>query len=180
MVIRDAFWLYVSLLSSHQWSSSQYASLLCNISDVFSQYASLLSHIRDAFYQYVSPLSHIRDAFYQYTSPLSHIRDAFYQYASPLSHIRDAFYQYASLLSHISYACLRVTNLFTSQTQHKWRVFFCVTNDPLDASLISIFWHSVHHTHAPTKASSINVCAGIATKLPVTHLGAWGPWQPAT
>jgi len=39
---------------------------------------------------------------------------------------------------HISDAFLRVTNLFTSQTQRKWLCVFRVTNDPLDASLISI------------------------------------------
>jgi hypothetical protein len=88
------------------------------MSDTSSQYTSLLCHISDASSQYASLLSHISDASSQYASLLSHISDVFLNTRRCYLHISDA-------LSHISDAT-KVTRIFH------------VTNDPLDASLISI------------------------------------------
>jgi hypothetical protein len=79
---------------------------------------------------------HISDAFSQHASLVFHISDVFSQHASLVVYISDVFSQHASLVFHISDVFLCIINLSTSQTQQKVTRLFCVTNDPLDESLI--------------------------------------------
>jgi hypothetical protein len=105
---RFLFFCFCKLLSVTRFLNAHRCYL--HISDAFSQFASLLSsHQWRVFSTRVA-------AIFTSVTRLLNMRRC---YVTSVTRFRNTRHWYL----HISDAFLRVTNLSTSQTQHKWRVF---------------------------------------------------------